>query len=187
MSSFAVNSAVGSALHLSGQNECEDAEYQVVCLFLSMHLPLRRYALNFGVSAPDAEDIVQECFLALFQHFRLGRSRENLHGWLFRVTHNLALKKRAKSGREVVGLDYEQIATVDPGEGPLESMLLRERQARMQSVLRALPLNDQLCLRLRAEGLTYRGIAQVVGISLGSVSASLTRSLLRLQAMDGRE
>jgi RNA polymerase sigma-70 factor (ECF subfamily) len=57
----------------------------------------------------------------------------------------------------------------------------------MQTVLRALPLNDQLCLRLRAEGLTYRGIAQVVGISLGSVSASLTRSLLRVQAMDGRE
>ncbi len=187
MSSFAVNSAAGSALHLSGVGESEDAEHQVICLFQSLHLPLRRYALAFGVSVSDAEDIVQESFLALFQHLRRGRSRENLHGWLFRVTHNLALKKRTRSAREVMGLDYEQIAIADPDAGPEESMLLRERHARMQTVLRALPLNDQLCLRLRAEGLTYRGIAQVVGISLGSVSASLTRSLLRVQAMDGRE
>jgi len=48
------------------------------------------------------------------------------------------------------------------------------------SVVRALPEQDQCCLSLRAEGLRYREIAEVLGISLGSVAASLEKSLSRL-------
>jgi RNA polymerase sigma-70 factor (ECF subfamily) len=51
---------------------------------------------------------------------------------------------------------------------------------RLRTVLRALPEQDRCCLALRAEGLRYREIAATLGISLGSVSLSLTRSLARL-------
>jgi RNA polymerase sigma-70 factor (ECF subfamily) len=185
MSVLSINSDANPALNLSRQSPCEDAGQQVLRHFQSMHLPLVRYATAFGITASDAEDVVQESFLALFQHLRLGRSSENLAGWLFKVTHNLALRKRSRGSVEVSGLDSNQMEVIDDDLDPEESMLLRERQARLQRVLRALPINDQLCLRLRAEGLTYRGIAQVVGMSLGSVSSSLTRSLLRIQAIDG--
>jgi RNA polymerase sigma-70 factor (ECF subfamily) len=53
------------------------------------------------------------------------------------------------------------------------------------AVLHALPEQDQACLYLRAEGLRYREIADVLDISLGSVSISLTRSLARLHRADG--
>jgi RNA polymerase sigma-70 factor (ECF subfamily) len=56
----------------------------------------------------------------------------------------------------------------------------------LQAVVRALPENDQHCLRLRSEGLRYREIATVLGMSLGAVSISLTRSLARLVRADGR-
>jgi len=46
--------------------------------------------------------------------------------------------------------------------------------------VRALPEQDRCCLSLRAEGLRYREIAEVVGISIGSVAASLEKSLSRL-------
>ncbi len=52
--------------------------------------------------------------------------------------------------------------------------------------LKALPQVDQSCLRLRAEGLSYREISRILGISLGSVSASLVRSLARLEQADRR-
>jgi RNA polymerase sigma-70 factor (ECF subfamily) len=52
-------------------------------------------------------------------------------------------------------------------------------------VLQALPEEDQCCLRLRAEGLRYREISALLGISLGAVSMSLTRSLARLMRADG--
>jgi RNA polymerase sigma-70 factor (ECF subfamily) len=54
----------------------------------------------------------------------------------------------------------------------------------LQSVLRALPEQDQWCLSLRAEGLRYREIAEVLDISLASVSVSLGRSLARLSRAD---
>ena len=61
-----------------------------------------------------------------------------------------------------------------------------QRQARLLAVLNALPEQDRACLHLRAEGLRYREIAEVVGISLGAVSASLTRSMARMARADER-
>ena len=52
------------------------------------------------MAVPDAEEIVQEVFLSLFQHLREGKSRANLQGWIFKVAHNLALKSRMKAQRQ---------------------------------------------------------------------------------------
>jgi RNA polymerase sigma-70 factor (ECF subfamily) len=52
------------------------------------------------------------------------------------------------------------------------------------AVARALPEQDQCCLTLRAEGLRYREIARVLGISVGSVANSLARALGRLSRAD---
>ena len=72
-------------------------------------------------------------------------------------------------------------ATVpDRAENPEEQLLRSRQHQHLQSVLRALPEQDQWCLSLRAEGLRYREISEVLGISLASVSASLARSLARL-------
>ena len=86
------------------------------------------------------------------------------------------------------GVDEEEGPSwvFDPTPGPEDTLLFRERQKRLWRVMQALPKNDQACLRLRAEGLRYREIAEVVGISLGSVSNSLARSLERLARTDGR-
>jgi RNA polymerase sigma-70 factor, ECF subfamily len=50
----------------------------------------------------------------------------------------------------------------------------------------AVPEQDRRCLALRAEGLTYREIAEVLNISLGAVGGSLGRSLARFARADGR-
>src|SRR5580700_9798518 len=69
-------------------------ELEILTLYDSLRLPLLRYSVSFGISVADGEDIIQETFLALFDHLRKDRSRANLRGWIFRVTHNLALKRR---------------------------------------------------------------------------------------------
>jgi RNA polymerase sigma-70 factor (ECF subfamily) len=87
---------------------------------------------------------------------------------------------------EPAGGDTEELEILDPNLNPEERMLFSERHGRLSSVLQALSIEDRLCLRLRAEGLRYREIASIVGISLGSVSASLSRSLARLEQVDQR-
>ena len=72
---------------------------EVVDFFNQFRNPLLRYVLALGLSMHDGEEVVQEVFLALFQHLRQGKPRTNLKGWVFRVAHNLALKQRTRNGR----------------------------------------------------------------------------------------
>jgi RNA polymerase sigma-70 factor, ECF subfamily len=169
--------------------QLSDAEREVVRLFDESRTSIFRYVLSLGLSTEDGEEITQEIFLALFQHLRLGKSRRNLRGWIFSVAHNLALKRR--HGNHLSRDDTYPARVVaesqlDPTLNPEEQALWAQRQIRLQAVLAALPEQDQCCLRLRAEGLRYREISRVLGISLGAVSLSLTRSLKRLRLADGR-
>ena len=165
-----------------------EVEAEVIALFDQLQERLFGYILSFGISTHDAEDIVQETFLSLFRHLRLGRSRQNLRGWVFRVAHNLSLKRRSAIQAGSASVAYEEIAAVhcDPGPTIEDRIAFGQRQRRLLAVLEAMPEQDQRCLALRAEGLKYREIAEVLGISLGSVSMSLARSLARLARSEGR-
>jgi len=164
-----------------------ELEQGVIALFDGMRSRLLRYVLSLGLPVADGEEIVQEAFLALFQHLRQGRPRDNLRGWLFRVVHNQSLK-RLSAGKRATVVDDGSSAEMhlDPRPSPEEQVSFLQRQARLLRVLEALPAQDQRCLRLRAEGLRYREIADVMGVSLGSIAASLARSLARLGRADGR-
>jgi RNA polymerase sigma-70 factor (ECF subfamily) len=163
-------------------------EQLVIQLFDELRSRLLRYLLSFGLPVQDGEEVIQEVFLALYQHLQRGRSRQNLRGWIFRVAHNLGLKRRLATAREsTTPLRREAPLAADrpdPAENPEQQLLTSQRQKRLQAVLRALPEQDQWCLALRAEGLRYREIAEVLDISLASVSASLGRSLARFSRAD---
>jgi RNA polymerase sigma-70 factor, ECF subfamily len=179
--------AAAGAVRRSGK--ASRIEKEVMGLFDEFRQPLLRYSLSLGLSIHDAEEVIQEVFLALFRHLHLDRSRQNLRGWLFRVTHNLALKQRTanQTSRERTAGDASMAEErADPTPGAEEQLSAAQRRNRLLAVVKALPENDQDCLRLRAEGLRYREIAEVLGISLGAVAISLTRSLARLVRADAR-
>jgi RNA polymerase sigma-70 factor, ECF subfamily len=166
-----------------------EIEREVLGLFEQYRNPLLRYALSFGISAHDAEEVVQEVFLSLFRHLQLRRSRKNLRGWIFRVTHNLALKQRHANQKSLNRMAADGAVAeeqFDPSPNAEEQLSSEQGRKRLLAVVQALPETDQDCLRLRAEGLRYREIAEVLGISLGAVSISLTRSLARLMRAEGR-
>lgn len=160
-------------------------EEDVTALFEQWRAALLRYLSTFGLPQHDAEEVVQEVFLSLFSHLQKGKARTNLRGWLFRVAHNLALKRRNLDNKVVGNVaDFDNLPHSDLN--PEEEMESTQRRQRLSSILHALPEQDRRCLYLRAEGLPYREIAEVLGISLGSVAASLDRSLARFQRADRR-
>lgn len=162
-------------------------EEETVALFDQMRVPIMRYLLSMCLPAPDAEEIVQETFLLLFRHLRQGKSRTNLQGWVFKVAHHLALRHRTRARRHADRFtkvaDLGEVAG-DITPGPEERLDGIERQERLLAVVRRMPEQDQCCLSLRAEGLRYRDIAEVLGISLGSVANCLERALSRLARAD---
>lgn len=155
-------------------------EREVIELFDELRDRLFRYLLGFSLGISDAEDILQETFLALFQHLQRGKSREHLRGWLFRVAHNLALKHQrtqrdSKNGSEsLIGASNSVIC---PAPNPEALVMTAQAHKRVAAVFEALPEQHRWCLYLRAEGLRYREIAEVLDMSLGSVSTCLERSL----------
>src|SRR5271155_856489 len=160
-----------------------EIEHEVVELFEEFRNPLLRYTLSFGISVHDAEEVVQEVFLSLFRHLQLRRSRKNLRALIFRVAHNLALKQLYANQRSQAKTTSDWTTAeeqFDPTPDPEEQMSASQKRQLLLAVVHALPEADQGCLRLRAEGLRYREIAAALGMSLGAVSISLTRSLARL-------
>ena len=156
--------------------------------FHELRAPLLRYTMSLGLPAEDGEDVVQEVFLQLFRHLLQRKSRQNLRAWIFRVTHNLALKRRLtiqRNSREPVVASVEWMLQ-DPGLTPEEQAARARQQVSLWAAVQALPERDRCCLNLRAEGLQYREIAATLGISLGTVASSLSRSLLKLSRVAER-
>jgi RNA polymerase sigma-70 factor (ECF subfamily) len=166
-----------------------DLERDVLALFDQCAPPLMRYVASFGMNAAETEDIVQDVFLLLFRHLRLGRPRSNLKGWLFQVAHHLALRQRRQRRRRTASVssswdDSILARHVDPSPNPEAQLAQARRQRRLQSVLQALPDRDRRCVSLRADGLRYREIAATLGISLGAVAKSIARAMARLMVAD---
>ncbi|MGC4084991.1 MAG: sigma-70 family RNA polymerase sigma factor [Vicinamibacterales bacterium] len=158
-------------------------ESEVLGLFDQFERPLLRYVGLFGLDASDAEDVVQEVFLALFRHLRRGGDRRNLAGWLFQVGRNLALKHRRRGRRHGWLAPADPVAEqryVDPAANPEQRLVDRCQRGRSWRVLQALPERDRQCVLLRAEGWTYRDIAATLDVSLGTVAKAMARAMQRL-------
>jgi len=166
-----------------------DLENEITELFDDLHEPLLRYLSSFQLMPQDCEEVVQEVFLSLFVHLRDSKPRSNIRGWIFRVAHNLGLKRRDYDKRRskiIVPVEtYFVEAQLDGAPNPEEELSSAQRRNRLLAVINALPDQDRRCLYLRAEGLRYREIAQVVGLSLGGVAFSLAQSLARLGRANG--
>jgi len=166
----------------------DNPEADVLAMFDRAAPSLLRYARSFGFTTEEAEDIVQETFLALFRHLRLGRDRRNLHGWVFRVVHNLALRHHRQARRRPTLAAWDDAtigARIDPAPNPEARLVEDERRRRLVAVVRVLPARERRCLLLRAEGLTYRDIAAAARLSLGGVAKVIARAMTRLVHADG--
>jgi RNA polymerase sigma-70 factor (ECF subfamily) len=157
-------------------------ENEVTEFFDRFRDPLLRYMWNCGLPVQEAEEVVQDVFFALFQHMGCGKPLDNVRGWLFRVAHNQALKRRQRLRRAAAG-GAEAIAgdlRVDPSPNPEDLAAKSQTRQRLLAIVAALPEQDRRCLFLRANGLRYREIGSVLDMSLGAVSLSLARTLARI-------
>ena len=141
--------------------------------------PVCAYLLYLGVSADKAQELTQEVFLRLYQTLRKGTPIENWRAWTFRVAHNLGLKVRSKERSfRAVNPDWDRF--VHPSDSPEGVLLDKERNIRVAAALEELSPQQRNCLYLRSEGLRYREIAEVMGISTSTVNEFLRRAIGRL-------
>jgi len=139
--------------------------------------PLIRYAARLTGNVETARDVVQETFLRLCEAKR-DKVEDHLAAWLYTVARNHALNVRKKEAR-MHGIPQEKAeARPDSAAGPGAAVLQGEAHRRVNDALGGLPEKQQEACRLKFQDeLTYREIAQVMGVSLGTVSGLITTAL----------
>ena len=138
------------------------------------HLPLFRFAWHLTGSVADAEDIVQECFLALLRpDCAFDPARTELRTYLFGAVRNQALKRvaRAATAPEPAGLST-----------PESECLTAELQRTVQRAILRLPEGQREVLVLaHFEQMPLAGIAEILEIDVGAVKSRLQRARATLR------
>jgi RNA polymerase sigma-70 factor (ECF subfamily) len=157
---------------------------RVVELFRELQLPLYGYLVCIGLTPPESEDVIQESFLLLHQQLDQGTKIADFRSWLFRVAHNLAVNLQRSSRRFLQNEEEETVGRIheESGKGPTpeDSYLQKELDQKLDHCMTQLTEQQRQCLQLRVEGLKYREIAGVMGISVSSVSELMQRAIVRL-------
>jgi RNA polymerase sigma-70 factor (ECF subfamily) len=153
-------------------------------------VPLLDAAYNFARflsrDADAAQDIVQEAFLRAYRSFD-GYQGGDARAWIFAIVrncyHNWLLERRRKASHEIDlhgrdDADENPIDNVPSDEdGPETTLLRRAQSGAVRLVLGKLPrpLREILVLR-ELEGLSYRQIAEIAALPIGTVMSRLARA-----------
>ncbi len=160
--------------------------------------PVTNYFANRGFSRQAAEDLAQETFVRVYNNIGTFRFEASFDTWLFTIVGSIwknALRSRSALKRQADTVPLEKIVEAgeddgsdratepeESGEGPLEQVLASERTQLLRRAIEELPPKMRECVVLRAmQGLKYREIADILGISIATVKSQLHDAKQRLK------
>lgn len=147
---------------------------------------LFRYARRLSRGDPEAEDLVQECFLRALRSFHTYRAGTNCRAWLFRILHNVHVSRLRRLRPEDSLDDLEEHVLYDRlaarGED-VESAFFGDGFGEdVARALEDLPEQHRAALLLcDVEGFAYHEIADVLDVAPGTVASRISRARSRLQ------
>lgn len=172
----------------AGDHEAFDALFQ-------RHFPtVYRQAFRLVGNQAEAEEIVQEVFLTLYEKAKTFRGESAFSTWLYRITMNAALSKlRRRKRAEELRLDdylprfredgHHLVRPVVDWSNELEGRLAKAEMYRLiQEALDQLqPVDRAVVMLSELEGLSDREIGTTLGLTVSAVKARLHRSRLFLR------
>ncbi len=139
-----------------------------------LHAPgLLRYAFNMINDTGSAQDALQEIFLRYFMARSEGQQFADPKAWLYRVLRNHLLDTlKSSSVKNEIAIDKIE----DPADDCSDPERRYHRAEMARDLARSLAPRELECVRLRAEGLSYDEIAEVLDLRQGTVGATLARA-----------
>jgi RNA polymerase sigma-70 factor (ECF subfamily) len=152
-------------------------------------LPHLRAAYNLARwltrSAPDAEDVVQEAYLRAMRFFGGFRGGDGEgKAWILTIVRHTAYSIRPRSGAAAptVAIDEHTPEVEDEAPGPEDLLLQRADRETVRASMEALPVEFREAIVLREiEGLSYKEMAEVTQLPMGTVMSRLNRARARLR------
>jgi RNA polymerase sigma factor (sigma-70 family) len=130
-------------------------------------------------SREDAEDILQEVFVAAFNAIVADERPINVRPWLYRIARNRCLNQLRRA--TATGVDSMDIFLADNGQSVSERILQREQFRSLLADISSLPESQRTALLLREiDALPYEQIAEVMDTTIPSVKSLLVRARVAL-------
>ena len=153
---------------------------EATTLYRELRKPLLRYLVCLGLSMDEAQDVVQDAFLSLHRHLTSGGSKENIRSWVFRVAHNRARNRQKRYDRRFSAPLDAGINSVLDDATPEQAVIEKEKFRQLSKAIRLLTEPERECILLRAGGLRYREIGDVLGIATSTVADTVDRAIRKL-------
>ena len=137
-----------------------------------------KVARAYTLTPEDCQDLAQEILLQVWRSLPQFEGRASASTWVYRVALNTALGWRRKEGRRRA----RQQPLLEPEDLPVaglnsaEQLQQREVVERLYAAIRQLPKADAALVLLYLEDLSYREMAEVLGISESNVGVKLNRA-----------
>jgi len=132
-------------------------------------------------SEADAQDVVQEAYLRALRFFRTFRGGDS-RAWLLTIVRNTAYSWMSRNRGATVPADFEEDQHRDPAP-PVDLELIRKADsAALRAAMESLPTEFREVVVLRdLEGLSYKEIAEIADVPIGTVMSRLARARSRLK------
>ncbi|MEM8566573.1 MAG: RNA polymerase sigma factor [Bacteroidota bacterium] len=139
---------------------------------------LYRFALKLVKSEPEAQDVVQEVLIKVWDKRNEMDEVENLEAWCMRVTRNLSLDKlKSKHASKTSGI--EENFEISQGEKatPYRSTEMKDTMENIGNLISSLPDKQKQVIQLRdVEGFSYKEIGDIMAIDMNQVKVNLFRA-----------
>lgn len=148
-----------------------------------------RVAYRLLGNEADALDAVQEAFIKALTHLRGFERRSSFKTWLLRIVSNAALDLgRQRSRREALGAEAARRPGHEAGSAhgfdPVERVEQEDLRQALDAALRELPEAQRRTFVLHVDaGLSYREVAEVMQISIGTVMSRLFYARQKLKGL----
>ena len=143
-----------------------------------------RFVLRMVGNTYDAEDVLQELAIRIWQRKDKFSELENKEAWCMTVARNLSIDKiRNRKKRQYTDIT-EAYDLSDQNRDPYEKLASDDTMALLQKWMAKLPENQRAALHLREiEGMTYKEIADIMEVSLEQVKSNIFRGRQALKDM----
>ena len=144
-------------------------------------LPLKdklyRLALRITLNARDAEDIVQDTLIKVWNRRERWDELDSIEAFSLTVCRNLALDSIKRKGHNNPSIEDAHADRPDLTANPYEEMLHNDRVKLVRDIINALPEKQKTSMQLREfEGKSYREIAQIMEITEEQVKINIFRA-----------
>lgn len=139
---------------------------------------LYRFALKLVKSEPEAQDIVQEVLIKVWDKRDQMDQLENLEAWCMRVTRNLSLDKlKSKHSSKTSGMEENFEVSQGEKDTPYRSTEMKDTLENIGNLISSLPDKQKQAIQLRdVEGFSYKEISDIMEIDMNQVKVNLFRA-----------